>query len=173
MPWIITWWLSAMKSLSTLNHLPPVWLSIFSLMLFSCDQAALWMIQSVLLYVHLLHLFHYVPIIVSLWSCLELLLMTEVRSMQKVKVRGLKVKVTEVKIQFSCFRTVTPVWIHIMVMKWCTKLDVAYERCPIVFQGRPSNFKVTWLKSLPILIQIGSLWTVTAVWIHQWLRNDA
>ena len=63
-----------------------------------------------------------------------------------------KVKVTEIKTQFSRFRTITPVWIHIsmvscqkgptrqaytwqigpfrqdtpdMVMKWSTKLDVA------------------------------------------------
>ena len=32
-----------------------------------------------------------------------------------------------------------------MAKKWCTKLEVAYKRCPIVFQGHPSNFKVTRL----------------------------
>ena len=30
-----------------------------------------------------------------------------------------------------------------MAMKCCTKLETAKERCPIVFQGDPSNFKVT------------------------------
>ena len=30
-----------------------------------------------------------------------------------------------------------------MAMKCCTKLETAKERCPIVFQGHPSNFKVT------------------------------
>ena len=46
-----------------------------------------------------------------------------------------KVKVTEVKTQFSCFRTVTSVWIHShMATKWCTKLDKAYQRWPIVFK---------------------------------------
>ena len=30
-----------------------------------------------------------------------------------------------------------------MATKWCTKLEVALKRCPIVFQGHPSNFKVT------------------------------
>ena len=30
-----------------------------------------------------------------------------------------------------------------MVMKCCTKLETAKERCPIVFQGHPSNFKNT------------------------------
>ena len=34
-------------------------------------------------------------------------------SMQKVKVRGQKVKITEVTNQLNRFRAVTPVWIHI------------------------------------------------------------
>ena len=94
---------------------------------FSCDQAALWMVQSVCpsvrpsvcpsvchtflaatkqLYewfspsvrlsvcpsvcpsVRLSHLFDYVPINVSSWNFQELLPMTKVTSMQKVKVRG-------------------------------------------------------------------------------------
>ena len=32
-----------------------------------------------------------------------------------------------------------------MAKKWCTKLEVALKRCPIVFQGHRSNFKVTRL----------------------------
>ena len=56
--------------------------------IFSCDQAALQMVFSVRLSVRLSHLFDYVPIIVSLWNFQELLPMTKVRSMQKVKVRG-------------------------------------------------------------------------------------
>ena len=56
--------------------------------IFSCDQAALWMVQSVCLSVCLSHLFDYVPIIVSSWNFQELLPMTKVTSMQKVKVRG-------------------------------------------------------------------------------------
>ena len=67
---------------------------------FSCDQAALQMVfsvrpsvrlsvcPSVRLSVCLSHLFDYVPIIVSSWNFQELLPMTKVRSMQKVKVRG-------------------------------------------------------------------------------------
>ena len=47
------------------------------------------------------------------------------------------------------------------------------KRCPIVFQGHPSNFKVTRLKKSSILTQIGHFRTVTPVWIHQWLWNDA
>ena len=42
-----------------------------------------------------------------------------------------------------------------MAMKCCTKLETAKERCPFVFQGHPSNFKVTQYKTSPILNQIG------------------
>ena len=64
------------------------------------------------------------------------------------------------------------VYSHI-AMKWCTQLDVAKERWPIVFQGHPSNFKVTQLKKSSNLTQIGRFRTATPVWVHQWLRNDA
>ena len=47
-----------------------------------------------------------------------------------------------------------------MAMKCCTKLETAEERCPIVFQGHPSNFKVTRYKTSPILTQIGHFPTV-------------
>ena len=42
-----------------------------------------------------------------------------------------------------------------MAMKCCTKLETAKKRCPIVFQGHPSNFKVTRDKTSQILTQIG------------------
>ena len=47
-----------------------------------------------------------------------------------------------------------------MAMKCCTKLETAKKRCPIVFQGHPSNFKVTRDKTSPILTQIGRFWTI-------------
>ena len=47
-----------------------------------------------------------------------------------------------------------------MAMKCCTTLETAKERCPIVFQGHPSNFKVTWYKTSPILTQIGRFRTI-------------
>ena len=56
--------------------------------IFSCDQAALQTVFSVCLSVCLSHLFDYVPIIVSSQNFQELLPMTKVRSMQKVKVKG-------------------------------------------------------------------------------------
>ena len=51
-------------------------------------------------------------------------------------------------------------WNSPMAMKCCTKLETAKERCPIVFQGHPSNFKVTWYKTSPILTPIGRFWTI-------------
>ena len=47
-----------------------------------------------------------------------------------------------------------------MAMKCCIKLETAKERCPIVFQGHPSNFKVTRDKTSPILTQIGRFRTI-------------
>ena len=47
-----------------------------------------------------------------------------------------------------------------MAMKCCTKLETAKERCPIVFQGHPSNFKVTRYKTSLILTQIGRFRTI-------------
>ena len=57
--------------------------------------------------------------------------------------------------------------------KLCSKLEVVLKWCPIVFQGHPSNFKVTRLKNSSNLTQIGRFRTVTPFLSHQWLRNDA
>ena len=47
-----------------------------------------------------------------------------------------------------------------MAMKWCTKFETAKERCPLVFQGHPSNFKVTRDKTSSILTHIGRFRTI-------------
>ena len=60
-----------------------------------------------------------------------------------------------------------------MDLKWCTKLGVVWKRCPIVFQGHPSTFKVTQDKKSPILTRIKRFRTVTSVSIHWWIWNDA
>ena len=60
-----------------------------------------------------------------------------------------------------------------MATEWCTKLEIALKRCPIIFRGHPSNFKVTRLKKSSNLTQIGRFRTVTPVWSHQWLWNAA
>ena len=48
----------------------------------------------------------------------------------------------------------------LMVMKCCTKLETAKERCPIVFQSHPSNFKVTRDKTSPLFTQIRRFRTI-------------
>ena len=60
-----------------------------------------------------------------------------------------------------------------MATKWCKKLEVALKRCPIVFQGHMSNFKVTWNKKSSILTRTECFRTATPVWIHWWIWNNA
>ena len=60
-----------------------------------------------------------------------------------------------------------------MDLKWCIKLEVVYKRCPVVFQGHMSIFKVTRDKKSPILTRIECFRIVTPVWICQWLWNAA
>ena len=47
-----------------------------------------------------------------------------------------------------------------MAIKCCTKLETTKKRCLIVFQGHPSNFKVTRYKTSTILTQIGRFRTI-------------
>ena len=51
-------------------------------------------------------------------------------------------------------------WNSPKAMKYYTKLETAEERCPIVFQRHPSNFKITRDKTSPILTQIGRFRTI-------------
>ena len=74
-------------SLGAQQHIKILSLICFNLF-FSCDQAALRTLQSVCLSVRLLHLFHHVAVIVSSQNFQELLPLTKVISMQKVKVKG-------------------------------------------------------------------------------------
>ena len=98
--------------------------------LFSCDQAALWMVQSVRLSVCLsvcLCVCLYVcpsvrPSVTPFWLCSHHRIIikfsgvvTNDKSDVNAKGQGQRsrVKVTEVNSQLSSFRTVTPVWIQI------------------------------------------------------------
>ena len=87
-------------------------------LLFSCDQAALWMVQSVRLSVCLSVYLSVTPF----WLCSHHRIImkfsgviTNDKSDVHAKGQGQrsKVKVTEVNTQLNRFRTVTPVWIHI------------------------------------------------------------
>ena len=92
---------------------------------FSCDQAALWMVFSVRLSVclsvcpsvRLSHLLDYVPIIVSSWNFQELSHWTRVRSMQKVKVRGQRSRSQRSRPKFSFPDCNSSLNSH-MMMKW-------------------------------------------------------
>ena len=53
-----------------------------------------------------------------------------------------------------------------MAMKWCTKLAVAQKRCPVIFRGHPSNFKVTQDKTR----QIRDLIAATGLVISNWIQ---
>ena len=95
--------------------------------IFSCDQAALWMVFSVRLSVRpsvcpsvrlsVCHLFDYVPIIVSSWNFQELSHWTRVRSMQKVKVRGQRSRSQRSRPKFSFPDCNSSLNSH-MMMKW-------------------------------------------------------
>ena len=80
---------------------------------------------------------------------------------------------SQVMTPFSRFRTVTPVWIHIL--RWNDAQSLMLLRIGALF-----FFKVIHqisrshgTKKSLILTQIGHFQTVTPVWIHQWLWNDA
>ena len=125
-------------------------LCLYFIAFFSCDQAALWMVQSVRLSVCYTFLTLFPHRITTKFSGV----ITYDRSNVHAKGHRLKVKVTEVTTQLNRFRTVTPVWIDIwwwndayslmllgreallfpdcnsslnspMDTKWCTKLEVA------------------------------------------------
>ena len=81
-----------------------------------------WVHLSVCPSVCLSHLFDYAPVIASSWNFQELLPMTKVTSMQKVKFKG------------QGHRGQQPTWLFPdrysslnsdIMMKWCTELDVA------------------------------------------------
>ena len=89
---------------------------------FSCDQAAIWLVQSVRLSVCLSVCPSVRPSVTPFSPCSHHHIImkfsgviTMVRSDVHAKGQGQrsKVKVTEVNTQLSRFRTVTPVWIHI------------------------------------------------------------
>ena len=83
-------------------------------LIFSCDQAALWMVFSVRLSV--------CPSVTAFWLCSHHRIIMKfsgviTKDQGKVHAKGQgqrsKVKVTEVTTQLNRFRTVTTVWIHI------------------------------------------------------------
>ena len=111
------WWRIVCAHTPILSQItyPRYYQNIFiSDIIFSYDQAALWMVQSVRLSV--------CSSVTAFWLCSHHRIImkfsgviTNDRSGVHAKGQGQrsKVKVTEVNTQLSRFRTVTPVWIHI------------------------------------------------------------
>ena len=104
--------------------------------IFSCEQAALWMVLSVCLSVCPSHLFHNVPVIVSSGIFQKLLPLTEMMSMQKVKARGQMSRSQmwkQILPQFWHFRTVTPVLIHrcLRMSEWVFTCDDLFRTAGI------------------------------------------
>ena len=102
------------------NHGYPWWKGFF--IFFSCDQAALWMVQSVCPSVRLSVCLSVCLSVTPFWLCYHHRIIMKfsgviTKDQGKVHAKGQgqrsKVKVTEVTTQLNRFRTVTPVWIHI------------------------------------------------------------
>ena len=107
--------------------------------LLSCDQAALWMVQSEGLPVCLSVwniFFHYVPIIALSWNFQETLSMTEVMSIQQIKVIGQMSRSQWSKPNLAVSRLKS----HTMMIS-CTQLDDPKEMCSIVLSRSCLKFQ--------------------------------
>ena len=80
---------------------------------FSCDQAALWKVQSVCLSVCLSVCHTFLIMFPSSYHHEMFRMYYQWQKWRPCKRSRSEVKVTDVNIQLSGFRTVTPVWIHI------------------------------------------------------------
>ena len=105
-----------------LNTTLKIWYISCYVHIFSCDQAALWMVQSVRLSVRPSVCPSVRLSVTPFWLCSHHRIImkfsgiiTSDKSDVHAKGQGQrsKVKVTEVTTQLNRFRTVTPVWIHI------------------------------------------------------------
>ena len=142
---------------------------------FSCDQAALWIVQSVRPSVRpsVCHTFltmypssHHHEIFRSYYQWQKWRPCKRLRS-------EVKVKVTEVNTQLSRFRTVNLVWTHIWWWNDTQSLMLLRRGVLLFFKViRQISRSPGWKKSL-ISSQIGRFRIVTPVWFHQSLRNDA
>ena len=88
------------------------------------------------------YLFHYVPIIISSWNVMSY---CQWQKWCLCKRAGSKVKVTEVKTQFSQFWTVIPAWFHIWWWNYAQSLMLLrkgvllFSRSSIQFQGHTAK----------------------------------
>ena len=145
--------------LHTVESLPNSWVSILYVVhflvlsegsillnIFSCDQAAVWMVFSVRLSVRLSVRPSVCPSVTPFWLCSHHRIIMKfsgviTKDQGKVHAKGqgqrLKVKVTEVTTQLNRFRTVTPVWVHIWWWNdtYSLMLPYCFSRSSVSFQG--------------------------------------
>ena len=67
----------------------------------------------------------------------------------------------------------TPVWIHIWLYNHAHSWKQHRRGALLFFKVIHQISRSHGSKKSSNLTQIGRFWTVTPVWIHQWLRNDA
>ena len=85
------------------------------------------------------------------------------------KVTWLKKK--SILTQIWRFRTVTITSLNSpMATKWCAKLEAAQKRCPIVFSRSSVKLQSHTAEKI---VNFEFFQTVTPVWIHWWIWNDA
>ena len=85
-------------------------------------------------------------------------------------------KVTEIKTNVALIRPFSECNSSLnsqMAMKWSTKFESAYKRCPIVFQGHLLDLSVTRADKLMIVTPIEGFRVITSVESHRWLHNNA
>ena len=143
-------------------------------MVFSCDQGAIWLVQSVCLSVH--------PSVTPFSPCSHHRIImklsgviTNDKSDVHAKGQGQrsKVKVTEVNTQLNRFWTVTPVWIHIWWWNDAYSLMMLRRGALLFFKVIRQISRSHGSKKRSIWPRLGISGLLTPVWIHQWLRNDA
>ena len=71
------------------------------------------------------------------------------------------------------FRTVTLVWIHWWLWNDAQSLKQHRRGALLFFKVIRQISRSHEIKKLQILTRIDCFWTVTSVWIHRWLWNDA
>ena len=76
-----------------------------------------------------------------------------------------KVKVTKVKTQLSCFRTVTPVWIHIWWWNDAKSLMLLRRGALLFFKIIRQISRSHAIKNRPFFTQIGSKRGVSGLWL--------
>ena len=150
--------------------------------IFSCDQAALWMVQSVRPSVRLSVCLSVRLSVTPFWLCSHHRIImkfsgviTSDKSDVHAKGQGQrsKVKVTEVTTQLNRFRTVTPVWIHIWRWNDAYSLIVLRRGALLFLKVICQISRSHGSKNRRIWPRLGVSGLLTPVWVHQWLPNAA